>query len=164
MTRRDPFRRQAWVCLAVVFASTLLHGQGPPAVTVPAGSARIRERGNMRDDGTFSFWTRGVLGDWFVAPQAGTITVSVSAGGKAIGGVCPALGVEMAVADGVWRQVGRLPIASSSRQWHRLHVRAPAGFFGVRLRHLNRVADKNKKALRHLMLKELRVNGAVRSD
>jgi len=127
---------------------------------VRAAQARVRSRGNMQPRGTFSFWTDGVLGDWFIAPKAGPVTLAVTAGGRTLKGEPPTLGVELITVDGGAAQVGRIPIKQEDLKIYQLEISVPKGFFGIRLRHLNRVAGKGKGQLRHLILKELRVTGA----
>ena len=59
-----------------------LPAQDKTTCTVAAQAARIHQRGNLTNHGTFSFWTSGMLGDWFIAPQDGTLTIVLMAGGK----------------------------------------------------------------------------------
>lgn len=132
-------------------------------VVLPS-QARIRQLGNTRPDGSFSFWTNGVIGDWFIAAEAEQVRLTVEAMGKTIKGVSPLMGVELVSGEGDAEEVGRISIVSSQYRAFSLDVPVQPGFFGVRLRHLNRVADKKTNALRHLLLKRIALSGATLSD
>ncbi|MDP6115954.1 MAG: hypothetical protein QGG53_29165 [Planctomycetota bacterium] len=140
-----------------------LSAEPEPRGRVAAEDARIRERGNMQPKGTFSFWTNGVLGDWFLAPKAGPVTLVVNGRGRTLEGEPATLGVELVTIDGGAVPAGRIMMKDGGTRDHELELDVPRGFFGIRLRHLNRVAGEGKGQLRHLILKEIRVAGAKRS-
>ena len=151
--------------LAVIaaLASPCVGAEAAVTARVAAADARLRFRGNIRKDGTFSFWTNGLLGDWFIAPTAGSVTLRLVASGKTIGREPPTISVQRVTVGSDWEEVGRLPIPTRTLAEHRFDVPVQAGFFGLRLRHTNRVAGKGTNQLRHLVVKELRVVGARRS-
>jgi hypothetical protein len=159
---------------AIILCSTLLcamlattAGFAQPAslsARILHADARIRHQGNIRDDGAFSSWTDGVIGDWFEGRQSGRVTLGVTASGKTIDGVSPVMGVELIVPNAPTREIGRIGVASPGLQPYRLDIPVSQGFFGLRLRHLNRVADEKGEALRHLLLKEMVVQCAARSE
>ncbi|MBM4082747.1 MAG: hypothetical protein FJ278_23780, partial [Planctomycetes bacterium] len=153
----------AVLCVAVSAIGGFAQPAAESAQIRPA-DARIRNHGNIREDGAFSFWTDGVIGDWFEAGPSGRVTLVVTASGKTIGEVSPLMGVEVVSARDGAREVGRIAVISSALQPYRFDIPVRQGFFGLRLRHLNRVADEKGEALRHLLLKELVVEGATRSE
>jgi len=156
---------QSTLCvLLLACAARALPAEGPATAAVPAARARIRLRGQTQADGAFSFWTGGVLGDWFVAPADGRAELTVTARGKVIGEAGPVIAVELTGGDGEVRQVGRIEVTSSASRRYGLGLPVRTGCFALRLRHTNRVADEKGKQLRHLLVNEIRVAGARRSE
>ncbi|NOZ22103.1 MAG: hypothetical protein GXP25_13565 [Planctomycetes bacterium] len=155
----------SWLLAAVLLMTTKsLPGQDKATCTIAAQTARLHQRGNLTNHGTFSFWTNGMLGDWFIAPQDGPLTIALMAGGKTIDGVPPTAAVEIRTVDDDWKEVARLPITSRKLQPHSVKIPVRKGFFGLRFRHVNRVVNEEKKLLRHLLVKEIRVEGASRAN
>ena len=149
--------------LALVPAASAICAQEEGEATVRPDECRIRVRGNIRDDGSFSFWDDGLLGDWFVVTDAQRVTVAVLASGKTIAGEPPTAGVEVIGVDGTPREVGRIRVTSSAAERHELTFAVEGEFFGVQLRHVNRRAGEGPNNLRHLVVNEIRVRGARRS-
>ncbi|MCD6350537.1 MAG: hypothetical protein J7M26_00345, partial [Armatimonadetes bacterium] len=144
--------------LSLLVSEKLLAQDVPTVVT--GSQARIAQQGNVRQDGSFSLWTRGVIGDWFVSPQGGQGELRVTAWGRTVAGEPPKLGVRFVLPDGRLLDAGELPITSSQYQEFTLPVQLPRGFFGLRMRHLNREVKGAPKELRHLVVKSFGFSGA----
>jgi hypothetical protein len=149
----------AAVLLGLGLALISANASAPPVV-VKAADARIREQGNIQDNGAFSFWTRGVLGDWFVAPEDGEVVLEIVATGRPFGGQGPIFAADVIPLDGAPTEVGRIEVQGGGYKAYSLGFYVRAGFFTVRLRHTNRVAQQDPEELRHLTVTELRVQGA----
>lgn len=147
---------------ARLFGAVLL-AQAVVAQTVdlaPA-AARLRERGNLQDSGAWSFWTDGTFGDWFTHDTAGPLTLTIRAAGKAIDGVGPRAAVQLIPLVGEPRTVATIALTGDGAHDYTATFDAPAGFFGLQLRHLNREAGGGQPPLlRHLILSAFRVEGA----
>jgi hypothetical protein len=150
--------------VAMALAAPALRGQEGAELVLKPGECRIRAKGNIRDDGSFSFWDEGLLGDWFLRAGARDVTVAVLAWGKTIAGEPPTAAVDLIALDGGAREIGRIPIASSQERLHELTFPVPDGFFGVQLRHTNRRAGEGPDNLRHLVVNEIRIQGARRAS
>ncbi|MCX7016929.1 MAG: hypothetical protein NTW86_30950, partial [Candidatus Sumerlaeota bacterium] len=133
------------------------------AVLTPR-EARAFENGKIQDDGSFSFWDDGMLSDWFVAPAGGPVSIAIEARGVVAGGSPPLMAVELVSPQGAAQEIARLPIDAKEFQTFTVQATVPKGLFGLRLRHLNRTADAEKKLFRHLILRQITLTGAERSD
>ena len=69
-------------------------------VTLKPAEMRSHDRGNIRNDGTFYFWTDGALSDYFVVTGK-QIALTVVASGHTVTNEPPRLAVEIAPADGL---------------------------------------------------------------
>jgi len=153
----------ALACLSLctlIFAAPGSADQGKESCVVLPAEARIRQQGDIRDDGTFSFWTNGIIGDWFTASGNNTIRLTVTASGRTVKGEDPLVALEMISIDGKPQEIARFSVVSGQYEEYHLDIPISEPFFGLQLRHLNRVASKKPEELRHLILKELRVAGA----
>lgn len=149
-----PFR----VAVAVLFATSVV----AQTVEVTPSSARIRERGNLQATGGWSFWTDGTFGDWFTRETPGPVTLTIRSSGKAIDGVGPRAAVQLVPLVGEPRTVATIELTTDGANDYAVTFDAPAGFFGLQLRHLNREAGGGQPPLlRHLILTGFRVEGAT---
>lgn len=142
----------------IVFAATLVAAAEP--VVVAPTDARIRVRGNFQQQ-AFSFWTDGLLGDWFIAPQSGKVTLTVTASGRAEDGLGPQLGVERIPPVGEPEPLGMIQLEGGGQRDYTFEFETAAGFCGLQFRHLNRVGGGEPPQLRHLLLSKLTVDGLV---
>ena len=149
--------------LATGFAGAGARAQGPEAEALRPEDCRIREQGNIQKGGTFSFWDRGVLGDWFLATAGEQQALVVTAWGKAIDGEPPIAAVYLIGPDGASREVGHIRVTSTAPATHELGFTTESEFFGLRLRHTNRRVGKGEDKLRHFLVRDIRVKGARRS-
>lgn len=141
------------------------HAAQSQSDTVAPAQARIRDLGNINQDGVFSFWTQGVLGDWFMGQENGTATLTVVASGLTQENEAPRLQVERLSADGEVTPVGDLKITSGKLTAFHLPIPLQEAYFGIRLRHANRlVGQTDEQGLRHLLVKAITVKGARRAD
>jgi hypothetical protein len=158
------YRCSSLLCVLVGLLGLPLWAQEPAAeiATVTPQEARVRELGNISATGAFSFWTEGVLGDWFLAsgPKA---TLVLTAQGRTLLDVPPRLSVEVTGPEGETRQVGTVAIVSSGFAQYRVELAVRPGVFGLRLRHTNRVVDEKAGLLRHLLVQKVQVEGARRA-
>jgi len=148
--------------LTLMFTATGSSAQDKGSCVVLPAEARIRQQGNIRDDGTFSFWTDGVIGDWFTATGDDAVRLTVTASGVAVKGEAPLVALEMISTDGSVQEVSRFSVVSGQYRKYHLDIPTKEPFFGLQLRHLNR--GKEPEKLRHLTLKELRVSSAQKAE
>jgi hypothetical protein len=121
-----------------------------------------RQQGDLRDDGSFSFWDNGVLGDRFIA-EGNRVTLTVVASGRSVAGEPPRLAVETARVDGQPREVARLEIHDGKPRPYSVEMPVPTGYCTIRLRHLNRSVAGAPKEFRHLLVTSVGVKGAKRA-
>jgi len=146
-------------------AVVLAHAALAQTVTVKPADARLRERGNLQDSGAWSFWTDGVFGDWLTREQAGPVTLTFHASGKAVDGIGPRVAVQLIPLVGEPRTVATIELTGDGAKDYAVTFDAPAGFFGLQLRHLNREAGGGQPPLlRHLIMMSVRVDGATLAD
>ena len=150
--------------LALAFTATDPMDQGRNGSVILPSEARIRREGDIKDDGSFSFWTTGVIGDWFTNPKSDTIEIVVLANGRSVHGEAPLVAVEMISTDGETKEVAQFSVVSNQYKEYHLDLPISGEFFGIQFRHLNRVASEDPQQLRHLLFKEMRVVGAERAD
>lgn len=137
----------------------------PGSVLIPA-EARIAARGRVLDNGTFTLWTKGVIGDYIVVPGDRKVTATVTAAALAVDGVGARAAVELTPVGGVPQEIGVLEMASDpfsysgSCEFREYTVSAdvPEGHYTVTLTHLNRLVGP--KQWRHLLVKQVRFSGA----
>lgn len=131
-------------------------------VEVKPSEARVRAMGRLLEDGGFSFWTDGYIGERFAAEREGTAGLRVLASGKTVGGEPPIIAVEVQSAAGAFQEVGRIRVESSAKAEYRMDAAVPCGPFELRLRQTNREAGDG--ALRHLVLRGFSLDGVTRYD
>jgi len=126
----------------------------------------VTANGKVLDNGTFTLWTKGVIGDYIVVPSDGNVTVTVTAAAQAVDGVGARAAVELTPLGGAPREVGVLEMASKPFSYngpcefrsYTVAADVPKGYYTVALTHLNR--DVSEKKWRHLFVKEMRFGGA----
>jgi hypothetical protein len=139
------------------------------------GDAEILERGRIEKDGVCTLWTDGMLGDWFIAPRNTEIGIVVTAAGQAVEGVGARVAVEILGPDGKTLHSDTLSVASPNFKYvtsaddmyrdYSLRIPVQAGYFGLRLRHTNRLeGDEPNAAYRHLFIKRVVVRGAEKAE
>lgn len=135
------------------------------SVLVPA-EARVTARGKVLDNGAFTLWTRGVIGDYIIVPKDGKVTAMVSAAALAVDGVGARAAVALTPVGGAPREIGVLEMASDRFSYngpcdfreYTVSADVPKGYYTVTLTHRNR--DVGVKKWRNLFVKQVRFSGA----
>lgn len=149
----------ALAIFSLLFASWT--AQAAPSATLAPADAHIRELGNLQENGNFSFWDNGQLGDYFVAQ--GPVILRILASGTPRSGTPPILAVEVTDATGARWEAGRISVDKPGVAEYTLPLSVPPGVFELRLRHTNRTAKEDNNSLRHLGVKSLTLDGATLS-
>jgi len=68
-----------------VLVVSLIAASAAQEVSLEPAEMRDRQQGNLRDDGCFSFWDNGVLGDRFIA-EGSRVKLTVVASGRTVAG------------------------------------------------------------------------------
>jgi hypothetical protein len=157
------------MCLLPCAASVRADGDPPQCRILPA-DASIQQKGQVLENGAFTLWDGGIIGDHVIVPNDRTVRVRVHAAAQPQNSVPAQLAVDAQPINGPPVRLGVLEVHSNRFSYrgdcdyadYDASGSLREGYYAIRITHLNRTVEEGK--WRHCFVAALEIEGATRAE